>query len=64
MSSSGFISRWAQASRTWCLASDATLNGRPIFLADAQTFDRAKNTIALFRTRQADRLASVKELVS
>ena len=44
------------------LRSDATLNDRPIFLADLATVEKAKTAIALFRTRRARAIDNVKEL--
>ena len=44
------------------LRPDATLNDRPIFLADIVTVEKAKTAIALFRARRARQLDNVKEL--
>jgi hypothetical protein len=44
------------------LQADATLNGRPIFLGDLATHERAKAAVGEFRKRQNRATQELKEL--
>ena len=44
------------------LTPDAWLNQKAIFLADAETVEKAKSAVVLFRARQARAIDNVKEL--
>lgn len=48
--------------RLGVLRPDATLNGKPIFLADFKTVEKAKTAIAQFRARHKRQLDNLKEL--